>query len=285
MGCVQRSKPVDLDPFPGGEGWIGGEFKDENAANRLTLLCIDLPSIRARASALIKAPYDTALVSEALNLLQQAQTVDENLQQWYETLPDTWQRQPVGIESGWAADAVADGEAWPGEQHVYPDVSIAGIINDYRVCRIFCQHVIIHCATWLQTNPEHELTSTYDRAAYIIQRTADDIAASVPFHLSYDMQPTAQMLGQERIGKSCLLFHPTGLCADSSRHVVAAEAFGGYSLVWPLYVAAHAETVPQAQKSWFLNRLEYIGTSFGLSNVQVLAMAKQHVLSCGPLFP
>ncbi|CAI6335289.1 unnamed protein product [Periconia digitata] len=264
ISCVQRSKPVDLVPFPGGDRWMGTEFKNENAANRLTLICIDIPSIRARTNTLIQSSYHEGLVSEALNIIEFAQTVDQSLQKWYETLPDSWQHQFIGLESGIGPEG-ANTAAWPGEQHAYHDVPLASIVNEYRVCRIFCQRAILHCTTYITTNPTHRLdNATYDSAAFIIQQMVNDIAACVPFHLSYDMQPVAQMLEQER---------------------TAAEGFGAYSLVWPLYVAANAETVPQEQKMWFLNRLHYIGERFGLSNVQVLVMAKQHVLTCGALFP
>lgn len=67
--------------------------------------------------------------------------------------------------------------------------------------------------------------------------------------------------------------------------LTAAEAFGGYSLVWPLYVAANAETVPQDQRDWLFGRLSVIGTKFGLSSAQVLVLARRHVLTCGPMFP
>lgn len=67
--------------------------------------------------------------------------------------------------------------------------------------------------------------------------------------------------------------------------VTAAEAFGGYSLVWPLYVAANAESVPQRQRDWLSHRLYVIGTHFGLSSAQVLVLARRHVLTCGPMFP
>lgn len=66
---------------------------------------------------------------------------------------------------------------------------------------------------------------------------------------------------------------------------IAAEAFGGYSLVWPLYVAANAETVPQRQRDWLSGRLFIIGSKFGLSSAQVLVLARRHVLTCGPMFP
>lgn len=65
----------------------------------------------------------------------------------------------------------------------------------------------------------------------------------------------------------------------------AAEAFGGYSLVWPLYVACNATTVSQVQRDWLRGRLYVIGTRFGLTGAQVLVLARRHVLTCGPMFP
>lgn len=81
---------------------------------------------------------------------------------------------------------------------------------------------------------------------------------------NYDLQPIAKELGQERN---------------------AAEGYGGYSLVWPLYVAANAETIPQEQRDWLSGRLMMIGTRFGLTSAQVLVLARRHVLTCGPMFP
>ena len=74
----------------------------------------------------------------------------------------------------------------------------------------------------------------------------------------------------------------TGRFADSPP---AAEAFGGYSLVWPLYVAANAETVSQRQRDWLSGRLFFIGSKFGLTSAQILVLARRHVLTCGPMFP
>ncbi|KAF2735418.1 hypothetical protein EJ04DRAFT_563433 [Polyplosphaeria fusca] len=260
--CVQRSKPVE--PFPGKHGWIGSESSDdENIANRLTLICIDLPNIRARAIALTTSPFTETLVAEARAILEFAQLVDANLQEWYHTLPKDWQYKTVAVVSE-LPENVAESEHWIGSQHVYEDVHLASIINDYRVCRIFCQHVVIACINWLEAGGSYAIPGATDSAMYVIQAMADEISACVPFHLSYDMQPRAKELGQ-----------------DSD----AAEAFGGYSLVWPLYVAANAESVPQRQRDWLSGRLFIIGAKFGLSSAQVLVLARRHILTCGPMFP
>ncbi|KAF2640389.1 hypothetical protein P280DRAFT_401158 [Massarina eburnea CBS 473.64] len=261
--CVQRSKPIE-EPFPGAEGWIGGnDINEENAANRLTLLCINLPEIRSRAKRIREKPYSPSIEKEVLEVREFTQMVDNNLLQWYQTLPDTWWHRTVGFMS----EPIEDGSMssmWMGEQHVYHDVPLATIVNDYRVCRIFCQRVIMSCTEWLANNPAHKPTPTIPHSVYIIQQMVDEICACVPFHLSYEMQPTAKELGQDKN---------------------AAEALGGYSLVWPLYVGANAETVPQRQRDWLFGRLYLIGMKFGLSHAQVLVLAKQHVLTCGPSFP
>ncbi|KAF2012094.1 hypothetical protein BU24DRAFT_269809 [Aaosphaeria arxii CBS 175.79] len=260
--CVQRSKPIET--FPGETGWVTNDINDENAANRLTLICMDLPNIRARANALTGTLYDAAQELEARDILEYAQMVDTNLQQWYDTIPTEWQYRTAGMEYN-NPDDVSEMEAWPGPIHVYHDVSLASIVNDYRVCRIFCQRVVMACVTWLSFGGNYlSATQAYNSATFIIQKMVDEISACVKFHMSYDMQPVAQELQLE----------PN-----------AAEAFGGYSLVWPLYVAANAETVPQRQRDWLSGRLYTIGTKFGLNAAQVLVLARRHVLTCGPMFP
>ena len=63
------------------------------------------------------------------------------------------------------------------------------------------------------------------------------------------------------------------------------EALGGYFLVWPIFVAANTECVPPQQREWLEGRLSHIGQTFGLSQAQVLVLARRHVLTCGPVFP
>ncbi|KAF2478056.1 uncharacterized protein BDR25DRAFT_250586 [Lindgomyces ingoldianus] len=269
--CVQRSKPIDT--FPGQHGWVGTENNEENAANRLTLICIDLPNIRARATALTTAPHNNAQRSEALAILEFAQMVDANLQQWSNTLPPDWQYTTVAMVYDMPED-LSTAEQWSGPQHVYEDVHIASIVNDYRVCRIFCQSVIIACINYLGLDADSPLNDAYNSAVFFVQQMVDEICACVPFHLSYDMQPVAKKLGQDQAGKSLPSYsHPP------------AEALGGYFMVWPLYVAANAETVPKRQRDWLSGRLFNIGKTFGLNSAQVLVLARRHVLTCGPMFP
>jgi hypothetical protein len=192
-------------------GWVATDISDENAANRLALLCIDLPEIRARANALTNSSYNSSTDPEAKAILSFAQMVDGNLQQWYQTLPPEWQYRTVDMvyempglgEDG--EEDVSQAPSWLGPQHAYHDVNIASIVNDYRVCRIFCQRVIMACVGWLsQGSSVQQITHAqeYQHAMYVIQQMVDEISACVTFHMNYDWQPVARELGQERNGES-----------------------------------------------------------------------------------
>jgi len=261
---------------------------ENNAANRLTVICMELPSIRSRANDLTTSPHDPAKEPEAIKILEFAQRVDKNLQDWYNALPLDWHYQTVGMVYDMPEDVAEAGE-WPGPQHAYYDVPLASIVNDYRVCRIFCQRVIMACATWLGLGSNYPVAHALNTALFVIQQVVDEISACVPFHMVYDMQPMAKERGQEKSGKfiesvyRMLEHRPLDNLLNEDD--TAAEAFGGYSLVWPLYVAANAETVPKKQRDWLHGRLYVIGTKFGLSAAQVLVLARRHVLTCGPMFP
>ncbi|KNG44328.1 hypothetical protein TW65_08679 [Stemphylium lycopersici] len=200
--CVQRSKPIES--FPGAGGWLGhGDISEENAANRLTLICIDLPNLRARANTLTTMPYDPAYESEAKQILDFAQTVDGNLEEWYRTLPPEWKHRIIGVVSEMIApEDIALADKWPGEQHVYHDVPLASIMNDYRVCRIFCRRVIMACVTWLNSSGSFvDRNEVWGKSVFVIQTMVDEISACVPFHMSYELQPLAKEMGQEQNGK------------------------------------------------------------------------------------
>lgn len=128
-----------------------------------------------------------------------AQMVDSNLQQWCQTLPPEWQYKTVGMVYD-IPDDVQAAESWLGPQHAYHDVPLASIVNDYRVCRIFCQRVIMACVGWLSFGSGAPETNAYNNAIFVIQQMVDEISACVKFHMCYDMQPVAQELGQERNG-------------------------------------------------------------------------------------
>ncbi|KAF2747154.1 hypothetical protein M011DRAFT_468044 [Sporormia fimetaria CBS 119925] len=261
--CVQRSKPIDAFPWK-----IQGVIR-ENAANRLTLICIDLPNIRAKANILTSTPYNMDLEREAYAIMTLAQEVDIRLQEWHQSLPQGWQPRTIRmiLDAIEKPEDIANAENWFGPQHVYQDVHTATLINDYRTGRIYCHQVMLACMKWLDQGFNGlDLDGPIEgipMSVFVIQQMVDEISASVPFHLDYDLQPAAQRKGTERN---------------------AAEAFGGFSLMWPLFVSANADTVPQPQRDWLSGRLKVIGQRFGLSSAHALALTRSRVLGGSSVF-
>ncbi|KAF2457650.1 hypothetical protein BDY21DRAFT_285624 [Lineolata rhizophorae] len=261
--CIQQGRPVD--EFPGPMGWRTDDPTEGNTANRLTILSISLPSVRWRAKQILSQPYSEELEPQVLGLLEEARNVDADLENWWATLPPNWHYKVQSVNTEMPAN-LATADQWPGPVHIYEDIFLTNIVNDYRVTRIFCQMVIRSCAAWvLQARPSDELFTAYnDFGAFLIQQMVDEICASVPYHMHVGLRMRAMATGQEES---------------------ATKALGGYFLVWPLYVSANTDCISDKQREWLWGRLFNIGRTFGLRQAQVMTMARRNVLTCGPSYP
>ncbi|KAF2753762.1 hypothetical protein EJ05DRAFT_489931 [Pseudovirgaria hyperparasitica] len=247
--CVQRKKPVDT--FPGENGWKGKDT-EENAANRLTMISMELPEIRSRFETLQSGQASGDVSTEVNALLQSTKKMDAGLENWAATLPSTWNPQIISIVEDSDTDIMLCPE-WPGPQHIYNDVFVSNIQNDYRVTRIFCQIVIMGCLSIIGDmgqNSDFEML----RAQYTSQQMVNDICSSVPFHMSFDMHSRPRTTGDEN---------------------KAAEALGAYFLAWPLFVCNRVPNVSEQQRMWIAGRLMRIGVSFGLDAAQLESIARR----------
>lgn len=275
--CVQLGKP--LEDFPGPNGWTSDEQYGSNVANRLTVICMELPNIRVRAEAIIEKSQDVVHWDEIESIVETTRRIDAELEHWHQTLPSNWAPKTHSMHYDLAAD-LYNAEQWPGPIHVYEDVFIANILNDYRVSRIFCQSVILTGLCWLTAarrrqkyldpgsedepfEPLSDHQALFDQALYVTQTLVDEICWCVPFHLRYDLQPQISHTGQDP---------------------GAAEGLGGYFLIWPVFICASLPWIHPKQREWLNGRLFHIGREFNLSQAQVLVVAKRHVLTCGPAF-
>lgn len=196
--CIQRQIPVE--DFPGERGWFG-EDTEENAANRLTKVSMALPSLRRQYETLKKATKTALSTIEAEALLNAAKLVDDDLRDWSDTLPPSWRPKFVSI-SPEPEGNIMEAPEWPGPQHMYQDVFMSSIINDYRVSRIFCQTVVTGCLDFLGTSHREEVPGMdLLTAQYITQKMVDEICSSVTFHLNFDVGRRAKVSEREQVGK------------------------------------------------------------------------------------
>jgi hypothetical protein len=173
-------------------GWKCDADLGVNAANRLTLICLNLPNIKYYAQDLLSRDKTSSTVIDMMTLIRTAKDIDSELEHWANTLPDFWNPTTKMIFTEELSDdkeSLQKAEFWPGPVHIYGDLSIANVWNDYRVSRIFCQAVILGCVAAL---PSHARTDQIERisqqAVHITQEMVDDFSSAIPYLLGYDIK-------------------------------------------------------------------------------------------------
>lgn len=217
-----------------------------------------------------------------------AQEIDGQFEHWHLTLPDTWGCRTIRVQYTEPSEPYSSPQ-WTGPVHIYDDLFIANIVNDYRISRIFCQKLILLATAALSTQEEREeMAHVQRKAVYTARAMANDICSSVPFHLDLSLQPEAtRASGQEVHGEPPPWFSIVAatMVSGLTGRDTAAEATGAYFLTWPLFVLKDFEVLPVNQRKWIMGRLFRIGTDFGLSSAQIMTMAQRQVLTSGPSFP
>ena len=181
--------------------WLEADHNDDRHTHQLTVISMDLPGLRARARALQATPRGTASEDGVRELLRTAHAVDGRLQEWASTLPTDWLPRTISYVPEVSDDELATAPAWPGPQTVYPEVYASSMFNDHRIHRIICQDIVMQCAAWLDPAGCEAVTlADAAQAAWTIRQMVDDMSASVPFHMDYDLQTLARAVGQDQHG-------------------------------------------------------------------------------------
>lgn len=190
---MQRCRPVE--EFPGIPGWA---IQEENPANRLTVISMGLPALRSRVRALMNNKVKDDKKEEAWSLIAAAREVDVALNQWASSLSDQWAHRTVAYQNEVPED-VYTADRWVGPVHAYVDVWTSHIWNDYRVTRIFTLSIIMACCSVISPDStDLSVKAMLANTHFITQGLIDDLCASVPFHINYDLQPRAREIGQDR---------------------------------------------------------------------------------------
>jgi hypothetical protein len=282
VASIQKSR--EIEDFPDPLGWCCDDGMDLNAANRLTVLSMPLPGLRARSTKLVSGERTSASIMEMIEVIEQAKQVDRNLEEWCNGLSDVWRGEVSKVVTEEPKD-VMHAFFWPGPQFVYQDLNIAHIITDYRICRIFCQAIIRECVNALPTSAHSEgLRRTFTEAIYISQQMVNDFSSSVPYHVGFGMESRADCITPaDQRCKHTFPSMPITLLTQES----AAMATGAYFSAAPLYICKSISCIPARQRQWLLGRLIYIGKRHGHVEESV---AKQYsviprTVSTTPLTP
>lgn len=180
---MHTSYPVE--DFPDALGWKCDDGMDCNGANALTRIAIPIGAIRNRSKTCLAADKTPDTLAEMLQIMEEAREVDRNLEAWYQNLSDVWTPK-VTMVTAEEGDDVRNAEFWPGPQFIYTDLSVAHIICDYRVCRIYCQSVVRELYNALPaTSRSSYVDQIFVEAVLITQQTVNDFSSTIPYFLGY----------------------------------------------------------------------------------------------------
>ena len=229
-------------------------LEKEKAANRLTLLTLKLPNLRASAQRTFSVPQCNEKSEMVKDLMRDATVLGQSLSTWPCELPESWRLDTVAYIN--ELDTVETAEAYYGPIHKYPDLWVAFTYNKWRICMIFIQAIILNCAEWLSSTSS-VIRPELGEARIVLQTMVNEICASIPFHLGIKSNKTCEK-------------------AFIDPHIVArfAQKLGGYYLIWPIFVAGSVSCIPKTQRIWLKHRLAHIGQREGQGKTQARVLAE-----------
>ncbi|KAL9085787.1 MAG: hypothetical protein Q9165_007419 [Trypethelium subeluteriae] len=234
---IHRKKRIPS--FSDEQGWV---FAQEDADDPIALLgtaVLHLPALRADADALEEESWTT---HQIFDLLNRAQRIDSLLCAWFANVPKVWLPQSVGnCKELFGTPDLA--QYWPGPVHRYCDLYTAYTVNIYRVFRTHVHQVILNAQSALETvylgqamseTLLEETSKQKARSEAIIQDLANEVCASVPFHLYNDFEDLSKLPKQ------------------------VSNATRAYYLLNPLFVTLCAQGLQESQRSWMRGRLRVV---------------------------
>lgn len=110
--------------------------------------------------------------------LEKAKAVDDDLRQWSKTIRDSWKFRTVH------GDRVSrHPEKYWKYVHVYNNMWICRVWNQFRTARIKLQATLLQLMSWAHYSHGTNFVSSDRQARECIQAMADDVCASVPYCL------------------------------------------------------------------------------------------------------
>ncbi|KAI9657881.1 MAG: hypothetical protein M1831_004117 [Alyxoria varia] len=247
--CVRMAQPLvdfEQDPF-----WSYSMGLESSTSSNLSLRTLSLPRLRAEAKDLVKQTKSDNNVEKAFSLINEAQNLDEKLEEWYQNKDDVFQFSTKSVICGKRSETTD--HVYGSTLRIYHDLGVSHTLNRYSVLRIYTNNIVINCSKWLSTSPED---TVYFKALYTIRKMVDDICAGVPFHLNYAED-----------GQTC---DPRGKDDDD----IAKDAMGAFHLMWPLAVALKVDIIPDAQRQWIKERMQFFSDTYDYSHAGRMSHSK-----------
>ncbi|KAL4862125.1 hypothetical protein BDV12DRAFT_203344 [Aspergillus spectabilis] len=180
------------------------------------------------------------------NLQTEAIALKNDIDEWQQAQPNHFRPTKIGRIVPNTAHSGPQIGYWPGRIDVYPDFYVAATWNVSRVARCFLIYLISRLSDALGENSD--LLNTLEEASSQVE----DIVASIPYHLSDDIQVFIQH-------------------ADKRAMIEPGRTAGGLLLMHPLYVISKLPIIAREMQDYILDCLLWIGYHMGIGQATVLA--------------
>ena len=219
-------------------------------------------------------------VRQPVEIIRAAIRLDADVMSIVSTIPASWNYDTVNV-------ALARGEptldsVLGAQYHIYRDFTVSSFWNNYRSARLVLRELIVQA---IGSIGGHSLGNIDGRepdglvreSQQISRQLVSDICASVPFHLGAVVEdsPLDRLTSDTAVGSSPSPNHYQYLAApllSSTSSPFGIPAAGGFTIMWPLLIAANSGYASKQLRRWITDCLTKIGRSMGIN--QALAMAQ-----------
>ncbi|RAK96585.1 Zn(II)2Cys6 transcription factor, partial [Aspergillus ibericus CBS 121593] len=245
---------------------------DDATVDRLSSVTIQLGNLCAAIK--------DGTINQPAEILRAALQLDAEFMSIMSTIPASWNYETVNV-------ALARGEPtvdsiWGAQHHTYRNLTVSSFWNNYRSARLVLRELIVEAAGSIKelssddTNGQ-EADKLVSESREISRRLVDDICASVPFHLGtmVDDSHLSKLFSNTATESSPFPdnHHEFGSpFLSSASSPFGVPAAGGFTIMWPLLIAANSGYASKQRRQWITDCLAKIGHSMGIR--QALAMAQ-----------
>lgn len=238
----------------------------ENPEYHLISKAAEIPNLQYQSNRLFTQPRD-ARDNEVDKLIRSARNLDREISDWARTIPATW-----SYSAAMNVNNPASSDFTPVQVHRYPSSYTARVWNFYRVSRLIIQSVLIRAISWMSTSMDPIEDDDGGEIEASSRELVNDICASVPFLLGYDL--SRMKLPSATEGSKQESTSRPGIKASDPAHT------GRFSLIWPLHVACSSSSVPEAQRDWMRMQLQFLAEN-GEAQAHLVCSTKSQILLGG----
>ncbi|KAE8382006.1 Zn(II)2Cys6 transcription factor [Aspergillus bertholletiae] len=187
------------------------------------------------------AAINESTFTHPVGILPKALNLDAELITWAMSIDPRWKYTVVEVEKP-AGENGTFHAIYGDHYHIYPNIAVSMIWNTYRFIRIILHGIIAYvCAHHLPDSGKASNGQSERQSVAISQQLAEDICASVPYHLG--------MTGS----------------SDGSPTLGIPFAGGVLRLMWPLFIASDCQGAPPKMRAWIAQCLDKIGRGVGIN--------------------